>query len=294
MNEHLENSSLECVAANQKVVVILTLTIAILLLFIVSFPTHGKITVDPMNLSFEAQAGENIVREITVKNTGTETTEVSLTLLDWWRSPEGSLQFFSPGSRDRSCAEWLLYSPSELTIPPQETKDITVEIQVPEEVLTEGTRWAMLIVQERGSAREQEGVTTRITINYIVKIFYHDPGYTEKSGKITKMAVEQKNPLSFSIRAENTSKSYLRSEGTLSIRNLQGETEGEIEIERFGILPGAKRNITVEWKGDLTLNQGQYYAIAVMDFGGESLVQGGLPLEILGEDQAGNTNSSTK
>jgi len=251
----------------------------VILIFLSSYVQAG-ITVDPMKMYFEAEPGENITKTITVENTGTSSTEVSLNLVDWWRTPEGQLQFFSPGSQDNSCGEWLLYSPGSLTIPPKESRDVTVEMQVPTNLTALGDHWAMLLIQESGSTSEgQNQVATRITINYIVKIFFDDPSYKEKTAKITKIEVVEKNPLTLALVVENTSQSYLRAGGTVSIRNLQGETEKEIEVEQFGILPEATREIRVTASEKPSLPTGQYYAIAVMDFGGDHLVQGGLQFE---------------
>lgn len=258
----------------------LSVVFAVLLLFVFSVSLQGAINVDPMNMRFEAEAGKTVTKTISITNKGSKSTEVNLTLLDWWRDSQGSLQIFQAGSRERSCAEWLLYSPSSLTIPPNETRDVTVEIEVPEEKESAGTHWAMLIVQERGEVSEEEQVSTRITVNYIVKIFYDDPSYTKKAAKITKIEMEEKRPLKLTVVLENSSKSYLRAEGSVSIRNLQGETEKEIKVESVGLLPGGKREISVTTGEEPVLDPGEYYAIAIMDYGGDHLIQGGLPLEI--------------
>ena len=72
----------------------------------------------------------------------------------------------------------------------------------------------------------------------------------------------------------------MRIKGNFEVRDLQGDTVRSVEVDEFGLLPGGERIIRVEPDQSSPPEPGQYYAIAVMDFGGESLIQGGLPIEI--------------
>jgi len=241
-------------------------------------PAQASITVKPMNIYFNTNPGETTTKAIRVENGGTQPTEVTVRLIDWWRTPEGGLQFSAPGSRERSCAEWLIYSPDNLQIPPGESRDITVEISVPENV--ESDYWASFLVQESSAIGEEEQVTTRISVNYVAKIFYQSPDTQDKSAEISNIKMIGKDPLAFELELKNPSSSYLRITGKLEVRDLQGETVKSIEVDEFGLLPGAKRILTLKPSETSSLDPGQYYAIAVIDFGADHLVQGGLPIEI--------------
>ena len=238
----------------------------------------ASITVKPLNVYFNPSPGESATKTITVENGGTQPTEVTVRLIDWWRTPEGALQFSAPGSRERSCAEWIAYSPDTLQIPPGESREITVELAVPETV--EGDYWATFLIQESSSVDEGEQVTTQISVNYVAKIFYQNPTSQEKSAKISNIEMAGNDPLAFELELKNPGNSYLRIKGNFEVRDLQGDTVRSVEVDEFGLLPGGERIIRVEPDQSSPPEPGQYYAIAVMDFGGESLIQGGLPIEI--------------
>lgn len=241
-------------------------------------PAYADITVKPMNVYFEPSPGETETKTITVENGGSAPTEVTVRLIDWVRTTDGGLQFFPPGSRERSCADWIVYSPTTLEIPPGESGSITVELSVPEEV--KGDYWATFLVQESSKSGVEEQVATTISINYVAKIFYQNPVTSKKTAEISNIQMVENNPPSFEVKLKNTSPSYLRPSGDLEVRNLQGETVRTIEIGEFGLLPEGERILSLQSDQSPGLEPGTYYGIVVMDFGGDHLIQGGLPIEI--------------
>ena len=267
--------------------VLFVLISTFLLMLTVSPLIQARLAVAPLSLKLDVKPGETATADLTVHNTGQSQVEVNVRLVDWWRTPGGNLQLLAPGTRDRSCAEWLLYSPNTLTMKPGERKRLTVEVEVPEEA--EGDHWAMLLVTERPKAVEEEQpVTTRITVNYAVTVLQRDPTAGGGQGKITNIeltggAEDPSEPLSLSVRFKNTGPVHLQTTGRVEIRNLQGETVRSIDINKFPTLPGEEHVLSVETPEETSpLETGTYYAIVVMDFGGDHLVQGGLPLEIGG------------
>lgn len=265
--------------------------VSILIIFLFSAIVSAKVSVNPMNLNFKIQPGNSATKNITVVNTGDQPTEVNVTLIDWWRTPEGNLQFSAPGSRERSSADWIVYSPSNIRIQPGESQEITVEMSVPEGV--RGDYWATFLVQETSQARGEEQVTTRVSINYVTKVFYLNPVTGEKSANLNSVKMASQDPLNFEVKCENTSASYLRLSGNLEVRDLQGETVRKADIAEFGLLPGASRILKIQTGNSSPPEPGQYYVIAVLDFGGEYLVQGGRPIEIekKKEDEENNDGS---
>jgi len=261
----------------------------IILLFLVLLPSTGKarLAVTPLFLSMEVLPGQNGSKALTISNTGQQTVDVNIQLVDWWRTPEGDLQILSQGTRERSCADWLFYSPTTMQLEPAEERQLSVEIEVPEGV--SGDHWAMLLITEEASqADEEQQGATQIVVNYAIKIIQRDPGTEKKEATISGIELTQRNPMALSITYKNTGPTHLKTTGTVDIRNIQGETVREYEISEFPALPGEKHIVEVASSEESEpLSPGTYYAIAVMDFGGDNLVQGGLPIEI-----SGNTDNS--
>lgn len=240
------------------------------------------LSVAPLSMKLEASSGENASAILNIRNTGEEEIDINVQIVDWWRTPEGNLQFMTPGSRDRSCADWLIYSPTSLTIQPRERERVSIELEVPEGV--GGDHWAMLLVTENPKAvdEEEQEVSTRVTVNYAVKILQKDPSNNQKTAKITNIEPLSVKPLKLAVTYKNTGPTHLRTTGRVEIRNLQGETVRTYQIDQFPTLPGEKHLLDIGGSDNNyeNLEPGTYYAIVIMDFGGDHLIQGGLPIQI--------------
>jgi len=270
------------------------LTLLLIGLFLVTFflqPVEARLAVAPLTLKLDIPPGKVSSKDLTIHNTGQDPVSVGIRLVDWWRTPEGNLQLMAPGTRERSCAEWTLYSTEELTLGAGERRNLSVQIEVPNDVT--GDHWAMLLVTEKPKPVEgEEQVTTRVTVNYAVKILQQDPYTDQRDGKITNIKLTGKNPLSLAVTYKNTGPTHLQSTGTVDIRNIEGETVREFEINEFPTLPGEERIVEVSGPDDSeALTPGTYYAIVVMDFGGDRLIQGGLPFEIKEEGERSGSSS---
>lgn len=250
-------------------------------------PAEARLAVAPLTIELEASSGETATGNLNLENTGEGVIKVNIQLVDWYRTPKGGLQFLPPGAVERSCADWLLYSPTSVTLKPGESRQVSVEIEVPQDA--SGDHWAMLLVTEVAEKIEdEETVSTRITVNYAIKILQRDPEGGQKDAKITGIEMADTHPLKLTVSYSNTGSSHLMTTGTVDIRDLQGETVREYEIDEFPALPGEESEITVE--SFEPLEPGQYYAVVIMDFGGDHLIQGGRPIEIPGgegEEEAG-------
>ncbi len=266
---------------NSKSKFTLTSFSLLLSLLLISISASAKLAVAPLSLIVELPPGESTTETISLHNTGEEPVEVNLELMDWWRTPSGDLQVKNPGGLERSCADWILYSPTSLSLEPGERREVSVELAVPED--TSGDHWALILASEETQpVEEDQPVTTRISVSYAIKILQKDPHNRIKSAKITNIKLEKSSPLKLSVNYENDGTAHLQTTGRVEIRDIQGETIKEFEIDKFPTLPGEKRTITVkEDEAGGSLESGQYYqAIVTMDFGGDRLIQGGLPIEV--------------
>ncbi|MBS3789116.1 hypothetical protein KGY79_13100 [Candidatus Bipolaricaulota bacterium] len=234
-------------------------------------------SVKPLSLRFQLGDGETETATLNVHNRGQQPTKVTLRPADWWRTPEGNLQILPPGTRDKSSADWLIFSPAEFELGPDERIEVDVEAAAPEEI--DGDHWSMVLVTEE-PVNPEESSGMQISVGYAVKILIEDTNKEARDAKITNIKVQNKDPLEVVITFENTGKSYIKTTGMVEVRNLQGETEREFEIKEFPTLPGEEHKITINETEEEDLSPGQYYIIAQMDFGGEHLIQGGIPFEV--------------
>jgi len=254
-----------------------------LLLLVGGLCSLADITVAPLALKLGVHPGEAGTASVSVRNVGQTVADVRITLHDWWRTPEGKLEVLPPGKLAGSCAPWITYSPTSILLKPGDAATITVHMEVPADAV--GDHWALLLVaeypppEERPPSEATTG-TTRIVVAYAVKLLWIDPVNAAPAGEIREVKVLETSPLKLAIRYANTGNCHTMNTGTVSVKDIFGETVREFPLQAFPTLPGEERVVTVEDPSGEPLPQGFYYVFVTVDFGGDYLVQGGVPLRI--------------
>lgn len=218
-----------------------------------------------------------------VINDEAEETTVNVSLADWFRALDGENRFVEPGTVERSAAAWITVAPTQFFLAPGDSVEVRFTISVPANVA--GTFWTALLVE--GTPREvqsQAGTTILVRKRFAVKILETPPGTGTLNGQIRDLKITGQNPLTTVIQFENAGLINMPAvKGRVEIRDATGQTIESISIEEFPILPGALRKLTIESSRPLGefLPPGRYLILAILDFGGESLLGGQLVLEIM-------------
>ncbi|MDP3013174.1 MAG: hypothetical protein Q8M92_02945, partial [Candidatus Subteraquimicrobiales bacterium] len=89
------------------------------------------ITVSPVKVDVQIPAGGVAEVSLTVLNEGDIAFEVSPYANDYIKHPDGSVNFFKPGSVEWSCADWFHFEPNRLEVRPGEERKINCLIEVP-------------------------------------------------------------------------------------------------------------------------------------------------------------------
>ncbi|MBS3737062.1 MAG: hypothetical protein V5A87_07580 [Candidatus Bipolaricaulota bacterium] len=246
---------------------------------------NAEVSVRPLSLRLEVAPGNSGSSTLTIHNRGEKSSRVQLRVADWWRTPDGNLQILPPGSREKSAADWIVFSPNDFRIEADQRVEVNVEVSVPEGANDD--HWSMLLVTEE-PLNSEDSSGMQVSVGYAVKILVENPNAVDEGAEITNIKLANTNPFKLNITYTNTGNNYLKTKGSVEIRNLQGETVRSFDIEEFPTLPGEEHRISVQRNEEgEQLDPGQYYAIAIMDFGGDHLIQGGLPIEIPeGEEKA--------
>ena len=264
-----------------------TAAILFLLVSATALTALGSVSVAPLSMVFDAIPGETDTAAFVIRNTGSEPADVTITLHDWWRTAEGGFLIYEAESLERSCAGWTVCSAEAIRLEPGEEEQISVELLVPESI--QGDHWAVFLVEEQPTPVEEdqadEGLTntTRVAVTYAVKILYVDPVHKDRNAEIRSVEVLASDPLLFRIVFANTGASHITTQGTVEIRDIFGDTVRSYAVDRFPSLPGEEKHILIEDPSEDPLPRDLYYVIAVFDFGGEHLIQGGLQLDLSAE-----------
>lgn len=243
----------------------------------------ARISVSPMKFELTIPQGGTRIFFVQVTNVGDKPSRVRIYQGDWDEDLYNRDRYFSPGALERSGANWIRFSPESFSLRAQETKEVRVEVTVPEDNKLSGSYWSLLFVEEELMPTKAENRQTGINtiVRYGVKVFVALENTQIMDGAITNMSIStaENNELLLEITFENKGNVLLHPTGYLEVRDEEGDTIRELNIDRFTILPEHSKTSKVLTQKPEQI--GQYTALAVLQFGADYLVAGELVFKVV-------------
>lgn len=174
-------------------------------------------------------------------------------------------------------AHWIQIGPGPYTIPPEQTRDISFFVEVPENAPPGGHYAAILVSTQPQNAEDSRlavQTSQAVTSLFFIKI----EGDVEEKGLIREFsAVDSflETPhVELSLRFENKGNVHLQPRGDIIIKNMWGTERGSIPVNyqtHFGnVLPQSIRDFRFEWESDFKITDiGRYTAEATLTYGSE-------------------------
>lgn len=230
--------------------------------------SQAQMSVSPIILEIATESAP-VSRTISVSNGGDKALHVRFYPGDFEQTETGENQFADLGTFARSCRERIRVYPDQASVLPGETQDVRVDM----EPGAEGC-WSAVFFETASVARDGSLVRQRIA----AKVYGTLPG-ARAEGEITQLDIrEEKGTKEVALTFRNVGEAPLRPQGTLEIRNFEGEVVAKTEIDAFSALPGRDRTVRVPL--GLIGNPGEYLAVPILDFGGAYLAGGQLAFEV--------------
>ncbi len=260
---------------------------AALSLFLVTSPAYstiGGVKVYPVRFDFNAKCGETKTANVTVVNQRKKTITLEIEKKDYYLTSK--VFDVDPGTVKRGCANLLAISPQRFHLQPGEQTTVRITITMPEKC--DGTYWTRIYlndVSKNYSVKKDQGkgriVQIFLEYSWEIRIFETVPGTEISGGRVSNVQISPataEKPLNMSIEFENIGNTILKCTGWIEFRDESGETVEKVELKKFSSYPDAKR--IKETEIPPLLKPGEYSALAVIDYGGESLVAGETFFEI--------------
>lgn len=191
---------------------------------------------------------------------------------------DGSARFIPVESEDQdltSLGEWITVPETALVIGPEQTLEIPIRIELPEDA-PPGGHYAAILVGTRPPDNRSD--STRVETSQVVSslIFLRVSGNIVEEGNIRGFraidGLVEKPEVDFELRFENTGNVHLRPEGEIRIFNMWGQERGVIPVNQrtlFGnILSESIRSFRFTWEGEWSpVDIGLYRAEATLAYG---------------------------
>lgn len=228
-----------------------------------------------------AEAGENYREGIQVQNAGTEPRSVKIYQRDYWYSFSGENRHDEAGTLPRSNAAWINYSPTLVTLQPNETAVIDFEVTVPEIDSLKGTYWSVIMVEgiQPQDTSASNGVKIHTAIRYAVQIITNigNTGKRDLQFLGLELVADENNNQVLNVAIENTGERILKPELNIELFDAEGESVGVFKAERRKTYPTTSILLKLSLEG---VEPGEYAAVLIADCDEDNIFGTNLTLEL--------------
>jgi hypothetical protein len=222
--------------------------------------------------------GESFTGTIPVTNTSEEPVALRVYVGDWVRVPgqTSGYDFDEEGGKEpRSLVPWMIFSPERVTLEPAETRDLTYEVDIPDDWSLEGSYWGVIFIEgipseEPDIVSTGEGevsVGIRTVFRYAIQIYATilDTETRDASFTALNMAPAEGG---FDATAvfENRGNIFLRPKVWLEMHNTAGDVVYEQNFAGQTVLPESALDFAFELR-NLPIESGEYLVMIIADYG---------------------------
>jgi len=186
------------------------------------------------------------------------TISLTMGLADWSLDKNGKLVLEAPGETERSAAEWVRFSPASVTLKPETSQDVTVEISAPYKIENKGDhRFALLattMLPELNERGETSGVWNRYQL---ASLFYLTLTPSKSLPEVTSVAINETDKSMLTMEIKNVGDAHARLQGNAYIKDAEGEVVAETPLNAV-VLDGGERTYQVKLQDAEKLAAGNY------------------------------------
>jgi hypothetical protein len=246
----------------------------------------ASFVVSPMEHHLAVPAGGRGSASLVIRNTGARPLSLKLYLADSQFESDGREAELVLGTLARSCAPWVELGPELIELAPGETRNVFFDVETPFDA--RGSYWTKLYIEEistpEPTQQSMSGRTYQVFMRQRmgVRIFEEVPGTAVPEMIVERVQIESSlDARDVVLSVVNTGNVLLRCRGWIELRNSAGEIVETLRPGadgQFTIFPDSRRELTARSKTDLAPDT--YTVLAIVDYGGDSLVAGEEILEI--------------
>jgi P pilus assembly chaperone PapD len=243
------------------------LIITLLFSSICFFCSAQDFEVAPAKLNFDCEPGQIQTKIVTIQNHSNQKQQFSLTASDIKAEGDTSKTV----NKDRSCKDWITVNPSLSELNPNESKDITVIMQVPPG--KSKTCWAIIYVtptEEQTSADAAKVLKTGIRLKprIGIKVIQSPKSNTNYKASLTdlKEITKTKDSLrTFEVKVNNLGDKVVEGKLYLVLSDLTTAKEIKAKPLKINVLPDNKK--TAKLIVPKNVPAGKYSLAAILDYG---------------------------
>ncbi len=232
-----------------------------------SSPADISLDVSPAKYEKPIAAGKSETFAVLVKNPTASPMHILTSLSDFELGVSGNYTFGPPGTAKYSMGKWMTVNPREFDLAPNTSTQVRVSIDVPATAIGE---YSSIIFFATRPTRHAGGMS--ISERVASKIYEMVPDTVKISAQVDSISEKQlADGPHYLIGMRNTGNAHVYMSGRVEVK------QGEKLVDRI-TLPSA---MLVERSGKRVIDAygkklapGEYSAVAMVDYGGPTLVAG--------------------
>ncbi len=244
----------------------------------ISFSIAQDFEVAPVVLNYNANPGEIQQATVTIRNHANIKQGFTFNMGDFEIEADGKKTRLPAGESDRSCSDWVTINPSYVELNPNEERQITVIMTVPESGTS--SKWSMIYVQTATEQNEdpvdKQMATGIKVVPRIVILVNQSPtinsNYKATINNLVEVTTPEDTAKTFKVMVENTGDKIIEANVQLALANLETATEQKFEKTMQRIYPGEKREFILSLPNNL--GTGQHALAAILDYGHGTNLEG--------------------
>jgi hypothetical protein len=260
------------------------------ILFAVQVASAQVSVVGDLSRDIDVRRGEVVEGVILVKNDTPEIQEAKIYQTDYHFDFSGANAYDEPGTRSRSNARWIRFSPAVVTLAPHATVAVNYTVTVPRDAdgTLLGTYWSMMMVEgiPKGSREStQPNADTKAkmgvmqTLRYAVQIATTIAGTGTVGVQFINAVLTKRDDGGRILQVDlgSSGELFMRPNVYVELFDEAGLSRGRFDGSRFRMYPGT----SVRHKIDLSsVPKGTYKALVVVDAGGDEAFAAQYTLEL--------------
>ena len=238
-------------------------------LFSVTASAQATVGVDPVARIYTATPGQTITQALSIYNPNPSAVKVRVVayLSDMNISETGETEFPPAGTLKESSAAWTTFTPAEIELGGEETKQVRYTVQVPADA-TPGTHWAMLMFE----AQEPAALPGKTLASFRLRVahtMYVNVQPTKADGSITGIfdspPQNETDPYQIAVQYTNSGNIVTGVQGRVDLRDASGNLVATLPLDLIVALPNRSVLLKSSWIGPVP--KGQYSALVVLNNG---------------------------
>ncbi len=208
-------------------------------------------TVTPPIFELKANPGDTLKEVVSVYNNGSDDLSMFATTENLKTIGEvGQVEVSKNDEGLPSLKKWVDIKPANFDLKKGATQNVTFTIRVPGNA-SPGGHFATVLFGTKGG--NTQGTGTAISQRVGTLVLLTIAGQTKETANILSFEPEKKlfwnnQTIKFDLKVKNNGNVYVRPRGFLVINNVFGHKTAQVQIDGKNILPGATRQIPLEFK----------------------------------------------